>query len=288
MRSVPNHPSRGCGERGAIAAAGVCGASAAAEREHALERFAFQAQAHPFGQPGDHAFAEAGGPVGPGDAARRAAGSASGSSCSHAGVPAGASAGSLHQLASTRAAAGAFGLEEHRRRDGRRSVRSPRAPSIQMPSLVTVSSWALIVGGSPVPGTVNGSSQGCARAQHGDRERMRFSIARAGGERHRLPAPVPRRAFDAAEQRDRAARVVGGELRRAARRWRASSRRSPAPGSFPSCPRVLRSAHRSSGGHPSAGPRSRPAAPSLTGTTNAPASPSASSSGAIIGARSLP
>ncbi len=97
-------------------------------------------------------------------------GSASGSSCWHGGVPAGASAGSWHQLACTLPPAAPSGLKNIVVEAGLCAWTSARSPSIQTPSLVTVSSWEidrrrlaragdrerLAFGWRPAPGTVSG------------------------------------------------------------------------------------------------------------------------------------
>ena len=107
------------GEGGAtLRAREVVRVRAGAERQHACERFAIETQAHAFGEPRDHAFAvrSRGGGIGPGDAAREAAGHRFGQF-----VLAGRPCGARGQQTPARlhpTPGGARGLEEHRRRGG--------------------------------------------------------------------------------------------------------------------------------------------------------------------------
>ena len=194
----------GRAERRAKLSAGVLrGIFLAAQRGHALESFPLQAQAHPFGQAGDHPF-----PVrasaGPGDAARVSVGQRLGQFVLARGRPRRRARGSSHQLEST----------------------SPSAAPLGLKKIVVVAGvWSFDVPARAVdPNARFGDGEQLAldhrisrRTRHreglppgrpcvldGDGERLRFFVA-GDPWRDGPPDPVFGRLFDAPEQRDRAA-----------------------------------------------------------------------------------
>ncbi len=121
-------------------------------------------------------------------------GRASGSSCWHAGAPS-APAGSRHQLASTWPPCSPSGLKKIVVDAGVRVWTSPRSPSIQTPSLVTVKTWEMTVGGSPRPATVNGSGAPppCTGTVSGSASSPVPPAAATGFQTHLACSPSPSR-----------------------------------------------------------------------------------------------